>query len=95
MSGIRQRYIVSAFLAINLLLYAASAAAAGYAGRPIVDVLAELRGPGLDFIYSSELLPRSLTVAVEPESSNRLLIAREILAARGLSLTVVRPAFLR
>ena len=49
-----------------------------------MDVLSELRGPGLDFIYSSELLPRSLTVAVEPESSNRLLIAREILAARGL-----------
>ena len=91
MSGIRQRYIVGAFLAINLLLCAASAAAASYAGRPIVDVLAELRGPGLDFIYSSELLPRSLTVSVEPESSNRLLIAREILAARGLTLTVVRP----
>ena len=91
MSGIRQRFIVSAFLAINLLLSAAFAATAGYAGRPIVDVLSELRGPGLDFIYSSELLPRSLTVAEEPESSNRLLIAREILAARGLSLTVVRP----
>ena len=91
MSGIRQRYIVGAFLAINLLLCAASALAASYAGRPIVDVLAELRGPGLDFIYSSELLPRSLTVSVEPESSNRLLIAREILAARGLTLTVVRP----
>ena len=91
MSGIRQRYIVGAFLACNLLVFAASAAAASYAGRPIVDVLAELRGPGLDFIYSSELLPRSLTVSVEPESSNRLLVAREILAARGLTLTVVRP----
>jgi hypothetical protein len=91
MSGIRQRYVVAAFLAINLHLGAAAAIAAGYVGRPIVDVLSELRGPGLDFIYSSELLPRSLSVSVEPESSNRLLIAREILAARGLTLTVVRP----
>ena len=91
MSGIRQRHVFAAFLAFNLLLRVASAIAAEYAGRPIVDVLSELRGSGLDFIYSSELLPRSLTVAVEPESSSRLLIAREILAARGLSLTVVRP----
>ena len=45
------------------------ALAAGYAGRPIVDVLAELRGTGLDFIYSSDLLPRSLTVATEPTST--------------------------
>ena len=91
MSRIRQRFIVSAFLSINLLICAAFAAAAVYIGRPIVDVLAELRGPGLEFIYSSDLLPRSLTVSVEPESTNRLLIAREILAARRLSLTVVRP----
>ena len=91
MSRIRLRPRLGALLAASLLLAAAGAAAAGYVGRPIVDVLEELRGPGLDFIYSSELLPRSLTVTVEPESGNRLLIAREILAARGLSLAAVRP----
>ena len=91
MSRVRLRPRLGALLAATLLLAAAGAAAAGYVGRPIVDVLEELRGPGLDFIYSSELLPRSLTVTVEPESGNRLLIAREILAARGLSLAVVRP----
>src|SRR5262245_21485468 len=91
MSRIRLRPRLAALLAISLLLAAAGAAAASYVGRPIVDVLEELRGPGLDFIYSSELLPRSLTVTVEPESGNRLLIAREILAARGLSLAAVRP----
>ena len=64
---------------------------ARYAGRSIVDVLQELRGPGLEFIYSSEHLPRSLLVMSEPASRNRLLIAREILAAHGLSLSVVRP----
>ncbi len=91
MSGIRQRSISSAFLAITLLLRVSGAGAEGYAGRPIADVLSELRGPGLDFIYSSELLPRSVTVAAEPRASSRLLIAQEILSARGLSLTVVRP----
>ena len=75
MSRIRLRPRLGALLAASLLLAAAGAAAAGYVGRPIVDVLEELRGPGLDFIYSSELLPRSLTVTVEPESGNRLLIA--------------------
>ena len=36
-------------------------------------------------------MPRSLGVTSEPASRNRLLIAREILAAHGLSLSVVRP----
>ncbi len=67
------------------------AAPAPYAGRPVIDVLQELRGPGLEFIYSSELLPRSLLVTSEPSSRNRLLVAREILAAHGLGLSVVRP----
>ncbi|HEU4517615.1 MAG TPA: carboxypeptidase regulatory-like domain-containing protein, partial [Steroidobacteraceae bacterium] len=60
-------------------------------GRPVIDVLQELRGPGLEFIYSSELLPRTILVTAEPGSSNRLLIAREILASHGLALSVVRP----
>lgn len=70
---------------------AADAVPAPYTGRPVIDVLQELRGPGLEFIYSSELLPRSLVVTSEPTSRNRLLVAREILAAHGLSLSVVRP----
>ncbi len=93
MSGPRPRQATGALLAFLVLLTAArvAAAAAGYAGRPIAEVLLELRGPGLDFIYSSELLPPGLTVVAEPTSANRLVIAREILAARGLSLTAVRP----
>jgi len=95
MSGTLPRHAPGALLAslafLVLFALARDAAAATYAGRPIADVLAELRGPGLDFIYSSELLPRSLTVATEPTSTNRLVIARDILAARGLALTVVRP----
>ncbi len=76
------------------LLGAAGAAepdSAAIVGRPVVEVLQELRGPGLEFIYSSELLPRTYRVTAEPASHNRLLIAREILAAHGLALSVVRP----
>ena len=79
-----------------LLAWLATAAIAAaddvpYIGRPVVDVLLELRDARLDFIYSSELVPRSLRVIQEPRSSNRLLIAREILLAHGLGLSVVRP----
>lgn len=92
MIGSRPRRASGALLAfLALIAVAPAAAAASYAGRPIADVLAEMRGPGLDFIYSSELLPKTLTVAAEPTSTDRLVIARDILAARGLSLTAVRP----
>jgi hypothetical protein len=92
MIGIRPRTFSITLVTILLLaLGGPRAYAAGFVGRPVTDVLAELRGPDLDFIYSSELLPQTLTVTVEPTSGNRLLIAREILAAHGLSLTVVRP----
>lgn len=70
---------------------AAAADDARYARRPVVEVLQELRDSGLDFVYSSELVPRTLQVLAEPVSKNRLLVAREILAEHGLALSVVRP----
>src|SRR5688500_15671200 len=86
-------------LAIGVLLFhghvlsalAADAVTSRYAGRPLAEVLSELSGPGLDLIYSSDLVTESLRVAVEPPSTNRLLIAREILASHGLALATVRP----
>lgn len=73
------------------LPFARAAESPRYQGRPVAEVLAELREPGLDFIYSSDLLPPALTVAVEPRSRERLLIAIEILAPHGLALDAVRP----
>ncbi|MBX3702652.1 MAG: TonB-dependent receptor [Steroidobacteraceae bacterium] len=70
---------------------AAAAEAARYQGRPVAEVLAELRGPALDFIYSSELLPPELPVLAEPGSREPLRIAVEILAPHGLALDAVRP----
>jgi hypothetical protein len=75
-------------------LFAGAAPAADaphYAGRPVAAVLSELRHEGLDFIYSSELLPPGLRVVEEPLSREPLLVAREILAQHGLGLSAVRP----
>ncbi len=92
MTGFRRRCACGVFLPF-LVLSATLAAADGarYVGRPVVEVLLELRDARLDFIYSSELVPGTLRVLEEPRSSNRLLIAREILQAHGLGLSVVRP----
>lgn len=87
-----RRLAIGALLALCLVSTArADAAEVRYAGRPVVDVLLELRAPGLDFIYSSELVPDSMRVLAEPRAAGPLPIAREILAAHGLTLSAVRP----
>jgi len=75
-------------------LFAGAAPAADaprYAGWPVAEVLSALRRDGLDFIYSSELLPPGLQVIEEPRSREPLLIVREVLAPHGLALSMVRP----
>ncbi len=86
-----RRCLAGAIIVLGFLAAAASAREAVFAGRPVVEVLLELQDTDRKFIYSSELLPPSLRVLEEPLSRNRLLIAREILAAHGLSLSAVRP----
>jgi hypothetical protein len=92
MTGTCRRAACGVLLLASLLTAAiATAEGSQYVGRPVVDVLLEFRDARLDFIYSSELLPATLRILEEPRSSNRLLIAREILQAHGLGLSVVRP----
>ena len=68
-----RRLIVGALFALSLVSAAhGDAAGARLAGRPVIDVLLELRDPGLNFIYSSELVPASMRVLAEPRSTNRL-----------------------
>ena len=87
-----RRYLIGVILAVAFVPAAiADAESASFIGRPVVEILLELRDAGLDFIYSSELLPATLRVLAEPRSSNRLLIAREILAPHELALSAVRP----
>ncbi len=87
-----RRFALGALLACSLISLArGDGIALPLIGRPVVEVLLELRDPGLDFIYSSELVPADLRVRAEPQSTNRLMLAREILAAHDLGLSVVRP----
>lgn len=90
MIGTIRRFLLGALLVCNFAPLAC-ADAPRYVGRPVVEVLLELRDPGLDFIYSSELVPASLRVLAEPRSVSPPEIAHEILAAHGLGLSVVRP----
>jgi outer membrane receptor protein involved in Fe transport len=77
------------------LLLAAVAFAAGLAhaqlsrpllGRSVQSVIEELRTAGTPLVYSSTLLPGTLTVSSEPTATAPLDLAREILAPHGLAL---------
>jgi hypothetical protein len=57
-----------------------------YAGKPVHEVLDELRARGVPLVYSTSLVPPALRVEREPQSAEPLEIAREILAAHGLSI---------
>jgi hypothetical protein len=85
-------------LALWLLLAIAAAAGAEgvppagpWVGRSVAAALQELREPGLDFLFSSDLVPDTLQVLEEPRGGSRLLIAHDILAQHGLALQAVRP----
>jgi outer membrane receptor protein involved in Fe transport len=60
-------------------------------GRRISEVLDELRSAGLTFIYNTQILPNDLRIETEPNAHEGVELAREILAAQGLSLSQVAP----
>jgi outer membrane receptor protein involved in Fe transport len=55
-------------------------------GRAVQSVIDELRAAGAPFVYSSNLLPSSLTVVTEPRAADPLGLAREILQPHGLAV---------
>ena len=69
-----------------------SAALADFRGRPVGEVLDELRPQGLTFIYNTQIVPPDLLVDAEPRSRAGIELAREILAAHGLALSQAAPA---
>jgi outer membrane receptor protein involved in Fe transport len=69
---------------IALCCTATLAQGAGYAGRPVADVLRELTLQGLRLIYSSETVPDSLLVLREPTGSTAAEVLDEVLAQHGL-----------
>jgi hypothetical protein len=63
-------------------------------GRTVQSVIEELRSAGTPFVYSSSLLPVTLTVATEPSAAEPVQLAREILAPHGLALRAEGGAWL-
>ncbi len=61
-------------------LSAAEPGQTSYLGRPIAAVIDEFRWAGYPFAYSTSLVPSTLTVSVEPSTTEPLEIVREILA---------------
>lgn len=76
---------------IALCVMQSVAAAPPYAGRPVQQVLQELRGDQLRFIFSSQLVPPELAVVREPLAREPLAIAIEVLAQHRLELVRVAP----
>jgi hypothetical protein len=60
------------------------AAEARYAGRPVQEVLEDLRGAGLNLIYSSDLVRAGMTVGEEPRAVSERALLDQILAPHGL-----------
>jgi outer membrane cobalamin receptor len=86
-------WYVRLILALSLGTVAAEAlaAAAVFEGRQVSEVLRELQGGAVKFIFSSTLLPNTLVVGKEPRSADPLAKAREILEPYGLALRTVAP----
>lgn len=57
-----------------------------YQGRPVTEVLDELRDAGAPLVYSSNLVSPDLIVQSEPTANDLIIIASEILAPHDLSL---------
>jgi hypothetical protein len=83
----KRRAARTAFLAIASM--PAFASGPSYAGRPLHEVLSELRSQGLHLIYSSETVPDSLLVTKEPASGTQLQVLEELLAQHGLTARAV------
>jgi hypothetical protein len=62
-----------------------------FIGRPVGDVLDDLRAQGLTFIYNTRLVPPDLRVEREPQARSGIELATEILAAHGLRASQAAP----
>lgn len=83
------RLRLTAWLLAGLLI--CDTALAEFRGRPVGEILDELRSEGLTFIYNTQVVPASLRVEAEPGARGGVELAQEILAAHGLRLSEAAP----
>lgn len=62
-----------------------------YQGRPVVEVIEEIRRGGLGLVYNTALVPETLRVREEPREREPEKLLREILRPHGLALSPVAP----
>jgi outer membrane receptor protein involved in Fe transport len=62
---------------------------ARFVGRPLADVIEELRRDGLRLVYNTQLVPASLRVTREPEAGEPIKMLGEMLEPLGLGLSRV------
>ena len=77
---------IGALVVILAVPATATAQTRTYGGRSVADVLQELQTSDLRIIFSSDLVPPTLRVTIEPTSQDRRQIARQILEPHGLTL---------
>jgi len=89
-SPIRPGSRTLAELLLSLVLgWPSVSGAAGYAGRPLAEVLREFSAHGTQLIFSAETVPPDLRVLREPRSRDPLHALEEILAQHGLRVQPV------
>jgi hypothetical protein len=77
----------SAWLLGAVLLFAAAAGAAtapSYAGRPLAEVLLELRERGLRIVFASNVVRADMTVGAEPTAEDAAALLEQLLAPHRL-----------
>jgi hypothetical protein len=79
---------LAALLVVSLVTVDAGAVqqARAYLGRPVADVLQEIQASGARILFSSDLVPATLRVTIEPTSREPKQLALQILAPHGLTL---------
>lgn len=80
------RALVAILLLLTAAVQAAEGDAAPYKDRPIAAVLEDFRAVGVPFAYSNNLVPEDLLVLEEPNASEPLDIAKQILRPHGLTI---------
>lgn len=86
----RRTFAPVAFLLAFLLSPISHAAEpARYAGKPLADVIEEMRRDGLRIVYNTQLVPPTLRVVREPQAGEPIRMLQEMLEPLGLGISRV------
>ena len=81
----RKLFLLVALLAISFSTVAEDGEATKFKGRTVTSVIDEFRAYGYPFAYSTSLVSDSLLVTIEPTSTDKLQIVKQILAPHNLT----------